>query len=445
MAEARTLRGLGRLFVLTLQLNLRSGRALAYGYLVPVLFLFAFGGLFRGDTPPLQHEMGQLLTITILGGACFGLPTALVAERERGVWRRYRLLPVSIAPLVITTLLARLVIVASAALLQVVLARLVFGTPWPSDLFAALMAFTAVALCFLGLGLLIASLATDVPAVQALGQCLFLPMIMIGGVGVPLVALPEWAQRLSGFMPGRYAVDVLQRGFGEGADLGHAGFSFAALAAIGISAAVIGARLFRWDNAVRPAGRTQLAAGLAVVAWVAVGLFALQTGRLQPVTSRFAYTELTDADLDAIRYDDLPGDNELVTRLAPPFAEGKRPTRVEAIAASLKTWPPARTGDLVADVRALVCVAAIADIGADLQEAEIARMIFDELQARYRHPQLRRALAWIVLHPDDGSVVTSAPELDLRRGRPTEKIVRERCTLYAKKFLGRLTGRIVAP
>ena len=38
--------------------------------------------------------MGELLTVTALGGACFGLPTTMVSERERGVWRRYRLAPV---------------------------------------------------------------------------------------------------------------------------------------------------------------------------------------------------------------------------------------------------------------------------------------------------------------------------------------------------------------
>ena len=45
-----------------------------YGYLVPVIFLLAFGSVFRADTPPLLAQMGQIVTITILGGACFGLP-----------------------------------------------------------------------------------------------------------------------------------------------------------------------------------------------------------------------------------------------------------------------------------------------------------------------------------------------------------------------------------
>src|SRR5947209_250973 len=115
--------GFRRHFLLTLRLNLRSPQALVYGYLVPVFFLLAFGSVFRSGVPPLLREMGQLVTISTLGGACFGMPTAMVAERERGVWRRYRLLPTSTATLVASTMLARFVIIASAAIMQVVLAR----------------------------------------------------------------------------------------------------------------------------------------------------------------------------------------------------------------------------------------------------------------------------------------------------------------------------------
>ena len=154
--------------------------------------------------------MGQILTITILGGACFGLPTALVSEREQGVWRRYRLLPMPVAWLVLSAMIARVFLVASAVLIQIAMARAIYGTPLPTQPGIAVPAFFFVTAAFLALGLLIAALADTVPAVQALGQCIFLPMIMIGGVGVPLAALPDWAQHVAGFMPGRYAVEVLQ-------------------------------------------------------------------------------------------------------------------------------------------------------------------------------------------------------------------------------------------
>src|SRR5579884_2806968 len=126
------MRGFATNFWLTLRLNFAKPEALIYGYVVPVFFLIAFAAVFRGRKPPLLHEMAQLVTISVLGGACFGLPTALVAERERGWWRRYRLLPHAAFPLISSTLLARLILVAGAAVLQIVLAKLLYGSPFPA-------------------------------------------------------------------------------------------------------------------------------------------------------------------------------------------------------------------------------------------------------------------------------------------------------------------------
>ncbi|MEO6994280.1 MAG: ABC transporter permease [Lacunisphaera sp.] len=441
MKHGSSFSGLVQHFRLVLKLNLRSTQALAYGYFMPVFFLLAFGSVFRGDTPPLLPEMGQILTITILGGACLGLPTALVAERERGVWRRYRLLPVPTLTLVFSTLLARLLIIGSAMVLQIFLARLVFHTPLPPHPGQLALAFLPVAFAFMGLGLLVAALANDVPAVQALGQCLFLPMILIGGVGVPLAALPAWAQAFSGFMPGRYAVEVLQRCFTVSATGHGPGFSLVALGIIGLSAGAVGAKLFRWD-AGRRGGRVA-GAGLAIalLSWIAVGAAAAWTGRLQPLPSSSSYESITAAQMAQITYDDLPGDNELVTRLAPPFVRSSEPSQFDEFAYRLKAWSPAQVADAGQAARNLLSVAAIADIAADLHEAEIGRAVFDELQERIGRDQLRRILAWVILSPDAGKVITTAPELGLTR-HPPERIVRERSGLYAKKYLGRLLGKI---
>jgi ABC-2 type transport system permease protein len=443
MSEARKWHGLFRHFLLTLQLNFRSKQALIYGYLVPVFFLLAFGSVFRGDSPLLLRQMGQLLTISILGGACFGLPTALVAERERGVWRRYRLLPVSIGKLLLGTLAARVIIVALAAVLQVILARLIYGTPFPLHPAQTVLAFLVVTLSFLGLGLVVAALADDVPAVQALGQCLFLPMIMIGGVGVPLAVLPVWAQQLAGFMPGRYAVDVIQRGFSDPQGLRGAGFSMIALAVIGAAAGCIGAKLFRWDNS-RHGGRPgRLWIALALASWAAVGCAGIATGRLMPVLPEpAAFATITDAQIAAITYGDLPGDGEFVTPLAPPFADAADGAAVDELAARLKTWPPAQLDDAGQSVRNLVCVASIADIIRDPREGKVARVVYEHLRRNFARDELRRALAWVVLRPDDGDVIKNAPELGFRR-HPPEVAVRSRSVLYAEKFLGRLEGKIL--
>ena len=257
----------------SLRLHFRNRMAMLYSYLFPTMFLLAFWALYRHEQVPLIRHIGELLTIAALGGACFGLPTTMVSERERGVWRRYRLAPVSTAALVGSTLAARYVLLVIAGLLQVVLA-MGLGMPLPRHPVELVVAFTFVAFAFMGVGLVIAMLADNVPAVQALGQCIFLPMLIIGGVAVPLASLPDWAQRLSSYLPGRYAVDIIQATTnGEG--LGTAQFHMLALLLIGAAGCLAGAKLFRWDREQRFAtepGKAWVVVALA--AWVAVGLAA---------------------------------------------------------------------------------------------------------------------------------------------------------------------------
>ncbi len=263
---------------ISLRLHARNKMALLYSYLFPTIFLVAFWVLYRFEQVPLVRHVGELLTVTALGGACFGLPTTMVSERERGVWRRYRLTPVSTATLVAGTVAARYLLLVIAALLQLALA-MGLGMPMPRHPIDLFVAFTLVAFAFIGLGLVIAMMADTVPAVQALGQCIFLPMLIIGGVAVPLASLPDWAQRLSGFFPGRYAVETLQACV-TGTGLGAARFSALALVVIGLAGCIAGAKMFRWDSAQRFAtapGKGWVAVALA--AWVAVGVMAETQGR----------------------------------------------------------------------------------------------------------------------------------------------------------------------
>jgi ABC-2 type transport system permease protein len=269
-------------FRVSLSLHFRNRMALIYGYLFPTIFLIAFWVLYRYDRVPLARHMGELLTVTALGGACFGLPTTMVSERERGVWRRYRLAPVRTGTLLASTVAARYVLLVLAGLLQVALAMAI-GMPLPNHPLDLWIAFSFVAFALLGLGLVIATLADNVPAVQALGQCIFLPMLIIGGVAVQLSSLPEWAQHVSAFFPGRYAVEAMQTAV-TGQGLRVMGFSLLALLLIGLAGFVAGIRQFRWDAEQRFAQRSGRGwVAVALAAWAAVGLLAESRGRIGPI------------------------------------------------------------------------------------------------------------------------------------------------------------------
>ena len=105
-------------------------------------------------------------------------------------------------------------------------------------------------------------------------------MLIIGGVAVRLAALPEWAQHVSAFFPGRYAVEAIQ-GCVTGPGLPGLRFSVLALVLTGAAGCVAGARLFRWDAQQRFArlpGKIWLLPAFA--AWLAVGLLAEIRGRI---------------------------------------------------------------------------------------------------------------------------------------------------------------------
>jgi len=55
--------------------------------------------------------------------------------------------------------------------------------------------------------------------------------------------------------------------------------------------------------------------------------------------------------------------------------------------------------------------------------------------------KLTKALAYIILKPDDGKLALKAPDLGFEDDAP-EADVRERHVIYAKKLLGRLVGKL---
>lgn len=462
-------------FVISLRLHFRNRMALLYGYLFPLIFLVAFWVLYRHEKIPLLRHMGELLTVSVLGGACFGLPTTLVSERERGVWRRYRLTPVPTWVVVTSTVLVRYVIVLTAGLLQLG-AAFAFGMTAPEHPLALAVAFTAVAFAFIGLGLVIATLADNVPAVQALGQCIFLPMLIIGGVAVPLASLPEWALLGSAFFPGRYAVEAMQTAV-TGAGLPGMRFSLLALGLIGAAGCVAGARLFRWDaqqRFVARGGKAWLA--LVLTAWLAVGGLAVWRGRIalpadavtrpQPAVPPPApgitppapvpapvqpppvpvpltgWQTVTEKDIEALDFH-VPPDEGIVSPFAAPDDE---PTdfvaaQVAAVRSKLPSWPPGNERDDVQAVRNLLSVAGLPDAIQLPVERYLPGVVLEYLVQRYAKDELVKILTWIAQHPEDGTVIDDISDLGVEGTAGDPFVVRERAYLYAIKYVARLTGR----
>ncbi|HVW10748.1 MAG TPA: ABC transporter permease [Bryobacteraceae bacterium] len=483
--------GLAEQFVISLRLYFRNKMGMFYGYLFPAIFLLAFWVLYRSEPVPISRHLGQLLTVTILGGACLGMPTVIVSERERGVWRRYRMTPASTRALIASSVLVRFLILITAGLLQIALAMAI-GMPLPKHPLDLGIAFTVVSFAFLGLGLVIAAMADNVPSVQALGQCIFLPMLIVGGVAVPVETLPGWAQHIASFFPGRYAVASLQACV-NGVGIGKSGFDFLALFFIGATGLLAGGRMFRWEAGQRFSTRRKGWLTPVAAAWAVIGIFAEAHGSAvakpapapapspalaptvaavpqtppptppashQPETASYplekpapiphakTWKEVTLAEIDAtVHWGDLPADTSFY---APVSLPGMPPPddlkdQIEQLRSNLPDWPLGHVADPVQRVRNFLYIPAVTDVlRTEILEGYVPLVVFDELKKDIPKDDLIKLLYWVASHPAEGddTAASRLDQLGLENAPPDMDTVRERVSTYALKLLGRLIGKI---
>jgi ABC-2 type transport system permease protein len=132
---------------------------------------------------------------------------ALLLMRQQGVWRRLCTAPLSRGVLlgsrvagttIIALLILAAVYVAAIGLFNVRIAGSIPGFLAVSLAFAVLAAST---------GLMIAGLGQSVGATRGLSMFTALILVMLGGAWVPAFIFPGWLQRLSLWVPTRWAVD----------------------------------------------------------------------------------------------------------------------------------------------------------------------------------------------------------------------------------------------
>jgi ABC-2 type transport system permease protein len=134
---------------------------------------------------------------------------ALLLMRQEGMWRRLRAAPLSRAVLlgsrvVGTTIIAMIILTA-----VYLAACLIFGVRISGSVSGFVMVACAFALLAATTGLMIASIGRSVAATRGVAIFAVLLLVMLGGAWVPAFLFPEWLQRVTEFVPTRWAVDGL--------------------------------------------------------------------------------------------------------------------------------------------------------------------------------------------------------------------------------------------
>jgi ABC-2 type transport system permease protein len=172
----------------------------------------------------------------------------LLLLRQQGLWRRLRAAPLSRA----TLLGSR---AASTALLSLfilgclyLVAWLVFGVRIEGSLAGFLGVCAGFSLMTAAFGLVLAGFGKTPDGTRGLAIVATLFLVMLGGAWVPTFVFPAWLQRLTVFVPTRWAVDGLDATTWRGLEFSSVAWPIALLFGTALVFGGLAVARFRWEE-----------------------------------------------------------------------------------------------------------------------------------------------------------------------------------------------------
>jgi ABC-type multidrug transport system permease subunit len=238
-----------RLALLNIRLATRMKTALFFTFIFPLIFLFAYGGIFaHGDPKGMAFLFGPVVVLQVIGSTLWGLGMRSVMDRERGSLRRFRLAPIGAGTIVVSNALAGYLLLIPTVAVMLACARIFFHMPMTISPLSLLALITVGDFAFAGIGLTVGSIANTMQEAQVYNNVAFFPLLFLSGATIPLAALPHWLQRVAAFLPATYLVSAFQGVMTRSEPLLNHWSELAALAFSGTFAMMFAWKLFRWEK-----------------------------------------------------------------------------------------------------------------------------------------------------------------------------------------------------
>jgi imidazolonepropionase-like amidohydrolase/ABC-type multidrug transport system permease subunit len=266
------------LIALDVKLALRNRSVLFFNYLFPLVFFFVFAQAFHAERgAAMTIVIAMVMIIGILGNGLFGAGMRAVQEREANILRRYKVTPISPAPLLIASTVTGWMIFMPYVFVMFGLAHFIYGMPWPKSM-GSIVIFVSVGIAgFRAIGLILAAVANSMQESQILIQLVYLPMLFLSGATFPLAMFPPWLLTITQFLPATYLVTgvqaMLMRDEGIMANIQP----IAALLLTMVVGLFIAYKLFRWEKEEKIRNSSKLWLAVVLTPFLCLGLWQMHS------------------------------------------------------------------------------------------------------------------------------------------------------------------------
>ena len=232
----------------------RSRELAFFTFLFPVIIFVLLGSVYGNDK--IKSEGGIKGSAYLLAGilgygvaatAFAGLAIVTVIRREQAILKRLRATPLPASTYLAASLGSTVFVFALEAVVLIVLAKLLFDVPFPSEIVSLVLALLLGSVTFAGLGLALTTVIRSAEGSSAVVNAIYLPMAFIAGSFWSVHAYPHFLEVIADLLPLTYFIQLVRDIVLHGEQIWDNWQAVAVLAAWGAFGIVVTLRRFRWE------------------------------------------------------------------------------------------------------------------------------------------------------------------------------------------------------
>lgn len=194
--------------IIETKMFVRTGIAVFFTFIFPLLILFFFGSIWGKRFIPYLVPM--LIAMVSTSTAIYSIGTILPIYRETKILKRITVSPLKGWTYIYGLVLARFLIAFLQSLFTVIIARLFYGLEIKGNIFTLLFFLIIGILSTLSIGGLIAGVSKNSETATTISNITFFPLMYLSGVFIPIFILPKFFQKLAHISPVYHFIKVLQ-------------------------------------------------------------------------------------------------------------------------------------------------------------------------------------------------------------------------------------------
>lgn len=196
-----------------LKIYLRQPLYLLFSVVMPAISFAMFGSIYNdasyGGLDFFAAYIPGFCVIILFATGVFNVANQVVTERERGIYRRLSVTPVSMLRIMLVLIVKAFLVSITSFILILLLAYFTFDIVPPS-LWSFIPTFIGTMLIALSFGFTFGALFDKANNFSVVGMAMFTPMILLSDATIPLEAMPDYLRAIAQINP-LYRLNLLLR------------------------------------------------------------------------------------------------------------------------------------------------------------------------------------------------------------------------------------------